>query len=164
MHRDVHCKATQFDGFPVFALHQLVVVKAVGWLYGLQLGVSAFDDSPDSTPPVKDILTLPFSFGLPINSGQSLPQATLFNDIAMALFVLDVFCLPGSSVSSREPDHVVGIILARWLPRRSRVQSSLLHTQQKEHYPLFQDIRSRSGITLFHGFGYGVRERNRSSL
>src|SRR5208283_5465829 len=32
-----HRTPAQFDGFPVFALHQLVVVKALGWLYGLQL-------------------------------------------------------------------------------------------------------------------------------
>jgi hypothetical protein len=34
---DAHRAPTQLDRFPVFALHQLVVVKALGWLYGLQL-------------------------------------------------------------------------------------------------------------------------------
>src|SRR5271165_1296421 len=29
---DAHCTATQFDGFPVFARHQLVVIKSLRWL------------------------------------------------------------------------------------------------------------------------------------
>ena len=34
---DPHHTATQLDRFPVFAHHQIVVLKALGWLYGLQL-------------------------------------------------------------------------------------------------------------------------------
>jgi hypothetical protein len=34
---DPHCAATQFDRFPVFAHHQLVVVKSLRWLFRRRL-------------------------------------------------------------------------------------------------------------------------------
>ena len=55
---DAHRTPTQLDRFPVFALHQFIVLKSLHRLFRCRLDRFLNKDSPDSTPPARALRSM----------------------------------------------------------------------------------------------------------
>ena len=56
---DPHRTATQLDRFPVFALHQFIMLKSLRCLFRCRLDrILEAEDSPDSTPPARALRSM----------------------------------------------------------------------------------------------------------